>query len=588
MIAVMRALSSEVLKLKRTLAVALVLVAPALAALLAMLAQTTAVINGRGDAGTFWEGHTHISLTMWALFVLPVLIALETTLLCSIEHGERQWKHIFALPIPRHAIYVAKFAVAQALILLSTLVLWVLILLSGKLLMIWHPALASAGAPPIGAVLLQAINCWVAAGLILSINLWIALRWPSFTVPLGVGIAGTFVALFATSARAATYYPWLLPLNVLSGSQRLMVALILGGGGGLVVAALGGVDFCRREESASPRLGRPAVVALMAIVAGFVCVGAYLDWGWLSNQREPATRFVEVEKNVRLEVLDWGGSGRPVVLLAGLGDTAHVFDGFAAKLTSDYHVLGITRRGFGGSSHPASGYDAGRLGDDVVAVIRSLRLRRPVLVGHSIGGEELSSVGLRYPESVSGLVYLDAAYPYAYYDPARGDLTIDLFALEDKLEKLKPGSGIRDPRPLMQDVIASLPGFERVLRRRLGDIDSIPAFRSSSERLDDGRPARPGVAAAKAIVAGEQKFGPSHVPILAIYAMPHDWGPRNNTPEAEARDIASLTGPQAKAFETAVHSARVIRLPHASHNVFLSNESDVLREMKAFIDRLPQ
>jgi len=37
------------------------------------------------------------------------------------------------------------------------------------------------------------------------------------------------------------------------------------------------------------------------------------------------TRFVAVDKNVRLEVLDWGGSGRPLVLLAGGGDTAHVF-----------------------------------------------------------------------------------------------------------------------------------------------------------------------------------------------------------------------------------------------------------------------
>jgi hypothetical protein len=48
-------------------------------------------------------------------------------------------------------------------------------------------------------------------------------------------------------------------------------------------------------------------------------------------------RFVIVENGVRLEVLDWGGSGRPVVLLAGLGFTAHVFDGFAEKLAKSCH-----------------------------------------------------------------------------------------------------------------------------------------------------------------------------------------------------------------------------------------------------------
>ena len=54
-----------------------------------------------------------------------------------------------------------------------------------------------------------------------------------------------------------------------------------------------------------------------------------------------STRFVTVEKGVRLEVLDWGGSGRPLVLLAGGGDTAHVFDDFAPKL-SGYAALTIT------------------------------------------------------------------------------------------------------------------------------------------------------------------------------------------------------------------------------------------------------
>jgi len=56
-----------------------------------------------------------------------------------------------------------------------------------------------------------------------------------------------------------------------------------------------------------------------------------------------AVRFVTVEKGVRLEALDWGGSGSPVVLLAGGGNTAHVFDEFAPKLTSDHHVYGINR-----------------------------------------------------------------------------------------------------------------------------------------------------------------------------------------------------------------------------------------------------
>ena len=44
-----------------------------------------------------------------------------------------------------------------------------------------------------------------------------------------------------------------------------------------------------------------------------------------------ASRFVRIDKEVRLELLDWGGSGRPIVLLAGGGNTAHIFDDFAAE-----------------------------------------------------------------------------------------------------------------------------------------------------------------------------------------------------------------------------------------------------------------
>src|SRR6187549_3864243 len=69
--------------------------------------------------------------------------------------------------------------------------------------------------------------------------------------------------------------------------------------------------------------------------------------------RDPAPhrdQFITVDKDVLLEVLDFGGSGRPLVLLAGLGNTAHTFDRFAPKLADQFHVYAITRRGHGASS----------------------------------------------------------------------------------------------------------------------------------------------------------------------------------------------------------------------------------------------
>jgi pimeloyl-ACP methyl ester carboxylesterase len=257
------------------------------------------------------------------------------------------------------------------------------------------------------------------------------------------------------------------------------------------------------------------------------------ETAWTIDPSPHTIQFITTDKDVKLEVLDWGGSGRPLLLSAGLGATAHAFDKFALKLNAGYHVYGVTRRGFGASSVPSpdsASYSADRLGDDIVAVIDALKLKDPVLVGHSIAGEELSSVGSRHPGKVAGLVYLDAAYPYAYWS--------------------KPGE--------------------------------MPVHEGAEHPTN----------AAQAIMAGRQKYTKIPVRILAIYALPHDLGPTfmKDNPEgrakAEAEDLAS-TGAQADAFEKGVPSARVVRLAHANHAVFLSNEGDVVREMNTFLASLP-
>lgn len=253
---------------------------------------------------------------------------------------------------------------------------------------------------------------------------------------------------------------------------------------------------------------------------------ATADTAW-KDPSPHAVQFVPVDQDVKLEVLDWGGpssgASRTLVLLAGLGNTAHVFDRLAAKLTAQCHVYGITRRGFGASSAPPSGYAADRLGDDVVAVIEALKVNRPVLAGHSLGGEELSSIGSRFPERVAGLIYLDAGYGYAFYAPG---------------------------------------------------LDPIPP-----------PPQTPLPPISQAIMTGFQRYTKIPVPILAIFALPHDRGPAIGDAAAraaaEAKEEAAAEA-QAKAFEAGLPTARVVRM-RANHYVFLSHEADVLREVNAFV-----
>jgi len=300
---------------------------------------------------------------------------------------------------------------------------------------------------------------------------------------------------------------------------------------------------------------------------------------WPRDPSPHKVQFITVDNGVKLEVLDWGGTGRPLVMLAGLGNTAHVFDKFALKLTPKYHVYGITRRGFGDSSAPDSGYGADRLGDDVLAVIESLKLDRPVLAGHSIAGEELSSIGSRHPEKVAGLIYLDAGYQYAFYNPAHGNLILDSLDVQKKLEQLRPGKEPQDTKPLMRELLqTSLPQLEKDLQEQLKDVES--------RGPPPGMPPPKFPISVTGILEGEQKYTEIHAPVLLIYAVPHSGGPPQKDPAiraaTEARDEAN-TNAQAQAFATAVPQAKVVKLPHANHYVFESNEADVLREMDAFI-----
>src|SRR5438876_973681 len=143
--------------------------------------------------------------------------------------------------------------------------------------------------------------------------------------------------------------------------------------------------------------------------------------------RDPSphqVRWITVDSSIRLEVLDWGGSGPPLVLL-GCYLTAHVYDEFAPKLTDQFHVYGITRRGIGASDKPTSGYTVQRSADDVFAVLDVLNLQTSLLVGTSCAGQILTMFASQHSDRLSGLVYLDGAGDPTTpaYDPPMPDPT---------------------------------------------------------------------------------------------------------------------------------------------------------------------
>jgi non-heme chloroperoxidase len=291
-------------------------------------------------------------------------------------------------------------------------------------------------------------------------------------------------------------------------------------------------------------------------------------------------QFVTVQDGVQLEVVDWGGLGRPLIFLAGSGDTAHAFDNFAPKFTGQNHVYGITRKGFGASGKPApanGNYSADRLGDDVVAVMQALRIERPVLVGHSLAGEELSSIGSRFPKKLSGLVYLDAVASWSFYDPAHPQVEIEMNGIKRRIEEIEAG-GI-DEQEKLRELEMAIARFETVLHQNNEDVKTMPPL-----------PPRSPIGAA--LNFGVEKYTSIPVPVLAIFACPHDWSHFfPNDPQRRAARLAADTAAcsaRAESFARGVPTARVVRIPNADHYVHRSNEAQVLDEMKKFLSTLPQ
>jgi pimeloyl-ACP methyl ester carboxylesterase len=286
------------------------------------------------------------------------------------------------------------------------------------------------------------------------------------------------------------------------------------------------------------------------------------------------TQFVTVEGDIRLEVLDWGGQGRTLVFLAGLGNTAHVFDEFAPRFADEFRVVGLTRRGFGASSRPSVGYGAQRLSEDVVAVIEALHLERPVLVGHSIAGEELSYIAAREGNRIGGLVYLDAAYDRTGTEIAA-------------LWKEWPQAA---PEPLPSERV-SRSAYQNFSQRTRGY--QLPEFDLEQYEKFGDPPADVSGAIMGGVLAPDYKR--IDAPALALYALPLSATQLFPAYTFLGPDLqrqvdtfwprwATQVKRERERFEREVRRGTAVALNGATHYIFLSDAEQTATQMRAFLD----
>lgn len=122
--------------------------------------------------------------------------------------------------------------------------------------------------------------------------------------------------------------------------------------------------------------------------------------------REPAgTRFV-VADGIRTRYRQWGGSGRPVVLVHGFAESADTWDPLGRALAGHRQVYALDLTGWGYSQRKGP-YDADHQAMQVLGFLDALHLNHATLVGHSTGAAVVAAAALRSPDRISQLVFLD-------------------------------------------------------------------------------------------------------------------------------------------------------------------------------------
>lgn len=255
--------------------------------------------------------------------------------------------------------------------------------------------------------------------------------------------------------------------------------------------------------------------------------------------------------DLQLSVREWSGSGRPFLLVHGLASNAKTWDGVAQRLNSAGHrVVAVDQRGHGLSDKPESGYGFTNVTTDLRALIDSLDMQQPILVGQSWGGNVVLHFAARYPDAASGLVLVDGGF-------------IDLSGRtgatwEETSERMRPPNLLGTPRDQMIERFRAYhPGW---------DDEQIEMQMGNYETLEDST-IRPWLTLERhlAILRAIWDEPPTglferiEAGVLVALAGSGDEERRRDREETAAAAAARLKRAEVKVFEGAPHDIHVDR-----------------------------
>ncbi|MFD0986365.1 alpha/beta fold hydrolase [Methyloligella solikamskensis] len=132
------------------------------------------------------------------------------------------------------------------------------------------------------------------------------------------------------------------------------------------------------------------------------------------------------------------GSKWPVVLIHGwCGDHTFMSEQFSHYAPAGHTVVTLDLRGHGKSDKPEAPYTMQVFADDIALLLADLQIRRPIIIGHGMGGIIAFEIGMRYPHLTAASVMLDSATVLPDSQTARVGELLEALRGEDYRETLR-------------------------------------------------------------------------------------------------------------------------------------------------------
>jgi pimeloyl-ACP methyl ester carboxylesterase len=274
-----------------------------------------------------------------------------------------------------------------------------------------------------------------------------------------------------------------------------------------------------------------------------------------------------IVEGFRLHYLDWGNPGNAagtILFLHGGGLNAHTWDVVSLMLRDRYHCVALDQRGHGDSEwSPGSDYGLASHLRDIEGFAGQMKLRRPVLVGQSMGGINSINYAARHSDEMAGLVVVDVGPEII---PAGGARIRDFIAApqldspDEFLQRATQFNPLRDPRILRRSLyynLRQLPNGKWTWKH--------DTRRATEAQTDD--------MAAAAARRTEELW-------KAV--------PRIKCPTLVVRGVLSdvISDEQAEKFVRALPNGRLVRVDKAGHNVQGDNPAGLLAVLRPFLEEL--